>query len=357
MTIWGLGIGQGIGNYHWDDTHIPVIREGIDREMTLLDTCENYGGGSSEITIGKAIRGLRDKVQILTKFDSRNSSYDDIMRSVEGSLKRLGTDYIDIYQSHWPATSGYMHEVVRAFDKLLSDGKVLSVGIGNPSYCSELEAAYILSDGKISSVQFEYNLFERSPEKLFFQYCLIRGIKTISYSPLFRNRIANGKTAVDTIKKMANKYDKTPQQVALNWLVRESRGCVIPRTKNKDHMIDNSESMSFYLSCDDIKEISDACNMDIEWVSPAEIDVVLDGEENRKVYQTLEEAKKNEFNCYPSPVELSKDLLGDDFIKPVKLLKSDSELRYKLVEGRIRYWAHVIGKGNRDIPAIVINRK
>lgn len=349
-------LGQGIGNYHWDDTNIPVIREGIDRGMTLLDTCEAYGKGSSEITIGKAIKGLRDKVQILTKFDVRNSSYDDIIKAVEGSLKRLNTDYIDIYQSHWPSASGYIYEVIKAFDKLLLDGKILSAGIGNPAYCSDFEEACYLSDGKISSIQLEYNLFDRSSEKLFFRYCNDNNISIISYSPLFRNRIASGKASIAILKGIAKKHNKSVQQIVINWLIYKSGGSVIPRTKNINHVISNADSVSFVLDEDDASEIDSNCIIDIEWVSLEEIYVALDGEENRKVYQTLDEAKKNELGFFPSPIELSKDILKDDFMKPVKLLKNGSGLRYKLVEGRIRYWAHMISKKNKKIPAIIIDR-
>ena len=90
-----------MGDYEWDEKQIDIIKYGIDNDINFIDTCEAYNNGNSEKIIGKAIKNIRDKVVIGTKFSVKNTSYKNIIKALEGSLKRLNTDYIDIYQNHW----------------------------------------------------------------------------------------------------------------------------------------------------------------------------------------------------------------------------------------------------------------
>ena len=344
-------IGQGIGEYQWSDEHANIIRRGIDLGMTLLDTCESYNDGMSEKVVGKAVKGVRDKVSILTKFNAVNSDFNSVMESVEGSLKRLGTDYIDIYQMHWPSTTIPYSETFDAMLKLLDSGKVLSIGVGNALNIKDLEDIYKSSKGRITSYQTEYNLFDRWAEEEFFPYCSDKNIQVISYSPLDRGRMSNGTYQLDTLKKIADRYGVLVSQVVLNWMSTKHNIIPIPKATNTKHLISNSESLSFKLDSADIDVIDATCVTRILKIDPLKIKVSLNGQDNRKVYTTLQEAIDNNFKLSPSPKELSEKINGDDEIKPVRVLKTGED-EYELVEGRVRYWAWVMAN-NKNISVLV----
>ena len=124
-------IGQGVGEYNWKDKHSRIIREGIYLGANLIDTAESYDDGNSEKIVEKAIRGIRDKVIIATKFSPENHRKEDVVKSLEKSLKRLNTDYIDIYQLHWPNPDVNIGETLESLVRLKESGKILEIGMSN----------------------------------------------------------------------------------------------------------------------------------------------------------------------------------------------------------------------------------
>ena len=343
-------IGYGVGSYHWSDDNIDTMRLAIEKGMTLLDTAEGYDGGNSETVIGKAIKGYRDKVLISSKFSPENSSYDKVIEACEGSLKRLGTDRIDLYQIHWPSATIPFEETVRAMEKLVQDGKVVHIGAGNV-LLHELEKLHSICGDKLKFIQVEYNLFDRTMESYVFPYCRYNDIAIIAYSPLDRGRMANGRRAIEVLDNMSKKYSRPLSQIVLNYLWATSGSCVIPKSSNRKHLISNSESTSFYLTVQDLQDISEACQTEVKWIKPSEIRVSLSGEDNRKTYQNIEDAIKNELKYCPSASDLSRIIEITDSIKPVRLVKSEDG--YSLVEGRIRYWAWVIANSDKPLPSII----
>ena len=134
-------IGQGCmgigGEFEKDDTqqveHVRALQYGIDLGLNFLDTAEIYSDGYSEELVGRAVKGNRDRVFISTKFSPENSSYKDVLKAAEGSLRRLNTDYIDLYQAHWPNPKISVAETMAAMEKLLADGKIRQIGLSNLS--------------------------------------------------------------------------------------------------------------------------------------------------------------------------------------------------------------------------------
>ena len=126
-------IGQGITGIDFEISssnrltgqRIESIQFGVERGLTLLDTAENYGNGASETLVGLAVRKIREKVQIATKYSPENSEYRSVVKSAENSLKRLKTDYIDLYQVHWPNPTIPMSETFAALIKLKEQEKIL----------------------------------------------------------------------------------------------------------------------------------------------------------------------------------------------------------------------------------------
>ena len=320
--------------------------------MTFVDTAEVYGGGHSEELVGLAVRGIRDKVFISTKVSPENNDYEGVLRSAEGSLRRLGTDYVDLYQVHWPNPMIPIEETMRAMCKLIQDGKVRYLGLSNFSVPEMKVARLALHGVDVVSNEVEYNLFDRFTEQRILPYCVNESITVIAYSPLDKGRFSVGDSLLQNI---AHSYGKTPSQVVLNWLIRRPQVVVIPRASNPAHVRDNAAAADFELSEEDAARIGDMFSVDPVLVPVDEISVSVQGEGNRKVYQTLEQALRNDLNFTPSPKELGDDILKGEPIKPVRLVAVGAAThRYDLVEGRIRYWAWVIAHdGARPIPALI----
>lgn len=345
-------IGQGVGAYTWDDSQIKVLRAGINLGMNFIDTAEGYDGGHAEEIVGKAIKGIREQVIIGTKFSPEHNSYDDVLKAVEGSLRRLKTDYIDLYQLHWPNPAVPLEETMRAMERIVKEGKARYISVGN-LYLRELqEAQSALVFEKVVSLQTEYNLFDRMIENEILPFCDRNRIMLIAYSPLDQGRIADGVARRELLERMSVKYNKTLAQIALRWLISKPSVIAIPKAKNMKHLEENASSADFDIEKLDIQEIDRIFQRLPIFVSPNRIRVSTQGQMNRAVYQTLEEARENRMGNVPSPADLAKNVVKEEMIKPVRLIYSNNG-DYDLVEGRIRYWAWVIAYGNVPIPAYI----
>jgi aryl-alcohol dehydrogenase-like predicted oxidoreductase len=193
-------IAQGtwaIGGWMWGGTDekesIRTIHAAFDMGINLIDTAPVYGFGVSEEIVGKAIeeRGHREKVFIATKVGlewhngsvSRNSSHRRIRQEVQDSLRRLRTDYIDIYQIHWPDLAVPIGETARAMQALLQEGLIRGIGVSN--YSPE-QMNQFMSVCKLNTVQPPYNLFERQIDRDVLPYILEKKLSAFAYGPLCR---------------------------------------------------------------------------------------------------------------------------------------------------------------------------
>jgi diketogulonate reductase-like aldo/keto reductase len=366
--ISAIGQGcMGIGGYlsentvH-DDAHANALKLGIELGMTFIDTSETYGGGHSEEIVARAIEGIRDRVFITTKVSPEHLSFHELLRSAEGSLRRLNTDHIDLYQVHWPNPKIPISETMRAMGRLVREGKVRYVGVSNFSLKELKEARATISEGEIVSIQVEYNLFDRTAENSVLRYCESESITTIASSPLDQGQIASGDKRVRVLQMIANKCDRTMAQVALNWLVSHPSVIAIPKATNPDHIRENASAVDFRLSDEDFREISNIFAQQCVYVPVGRIRVIVGGQGNRKVYQSVEEAIGNKLGFVPSPVDLAQNIQDGEVLKPVRVIRSTDKTGkydYDLIEGRIRYWAWVIAhNGEKPIPVYVRdNRK
>ncbi|PIR87251.1 MAG: aldo/keto reductase [Candidatus Harrisonbacteria bacterium CG10_big_fil_rev_8_21_14_0_10_49_15] len=344
LVVPAIGQGAG-GNDKCDDIHrIGIIRLGIELGMTLIDTAEVYQDGHSEEVVGKAISGLREKVIISTKVSPEHGDAVGIKKAFEGSLRRLGVDYIDIYQLHWPSPLIPIEETMEALFKLKEEGKVMHVGVSNFSLEKFKEAERAIK-GKIESNQLEYNLVERGIEEDFLSYSEENDILVLAYNPSLKpikNRLI--------LENIGKKYNKTTAQVVLNWLASHKTVVPIPKTLNFDHLKENAAAFDFKMAEDDFKEIQNVFQPKIVEVDPSKIRVL--SSKNEPVYTTLEEALKNNANLKPSPVELAKEIVEGGILKPVRVKVSDDAggwYEYDLIQGRVRYWAWIIAYG-KDRP-------
>ena len=351
-------IGQGTqigGQSTKDDPYADyerILKGGIGLGMTFIDTAPVYGGGRSEESVGRAMRGVRHEVCLATKVSPENVTCQGVLESAAASLKRLNTDYIDLYQVHWSNPAVPVAETIGAMARLIEEGKVRHIGVSNFSLKELQEAQRALPPGGIVSTQVEYNLFDRSIEDHILPYCQSENISIIAYSPLHRGKIASGAGRVEALRKIAGRNGKTPAQVALSWLLSHGPVVAIPHTTNSDRLEENAGG-AFDLPGEDIQEIETICALKPLPVPTAAIRVPdADGQ---PVYRSVDEALENRFGSVPSPVELAEQIKAGEFLKPVRLLRHrDDESVYDLMEGKIRYWAWVIAHdGKTPIPALV----
>jgi len=352
-----MGVGGGFKpDYSSDREHVRTIRMGIDLGMTLIDTAEVYAQGHSEELVGQATRSIRDHVMIATKVSPEHLHHENVLQACERSLRRLDTDYIDLYQVHWPNPAIPIEETMSAMSRLLEAGKIRAIGVSNFSVRQLRQAKQVVSGTHLAANQVEYNLFDRSVERDLLPYCNESGLLLIAYSPLDQGALAEEEAAV--LKTLARKYGRSPAQIALNWLIQRPAVVAIPKARKPEHIRQNAAAMDFELSSEDGQAIDQAFATRSIEVPTDRIKVVLDGAGNRKAYQVIEDAIENALGFAPSPTELAEDMRAtEEPIKPVCVRRStDTTGRYDydLVEGRIRYWAWVIAhRGQRPIPVLV----
>jgi diketogulonate reductase-like aldo/keto reductase len=349
----GLGIGGYMGKPVQYDKLIDVLQLGVGLGINFLDTAEVYGNGISEEILGKAIRDVRQKVFVATKISPQNLAYKDVIRSAEASLRRLNIETIDLYQVHWPNPTIPTADTMSAMKKLVGDGKVRYIGVSNFSLSELKEAQKCLYPIQLISNQVEYNLFDRSIEEQIVPYCEQENITIIAYSPLHRGKIVNGLTRLKILQEIGRKYNKTPAQVALRWIISHRPIVAITNTTNPERLRENALSTDFELSSEDMDVIGTSCALKPILLPASQIRVST--ETTRLVYTTRKEALENPLNFVPSPVELAEKIKEGEFLKPVRLIQKDkTKNEFDLVEGRIRYWAWVIAHGDdAPIPALV----
>lgn len=355
ISTIGQGTGYDFGNLKIKSKALSnLIREGIRLGMNFVDTAESYGNGKAEKIIGGAVKGIRDKVIIGSKFSSEQSRYKEVIKACEGSLKRLAVDYIDLYQVHWPNPNVEIRETLSAMMWLKKKNKIRMIGVSNFSKKELLEAEKIVGEGNIFSVQTEYNLYERTIEQNgIFAFSKKHQIKIIAYSPLDQGRIdQTTPRQLKLLKRLAKKYEKTIAQLMLSWVISNKPVIAIPRTTNIKHLFENAQLVSFFINSNDMKEINKAFAMKIVNIPTNLIHVSEKGERQSRVYQTIDEALENKLGFVPSPLALSKVVKKGGFLKPVRLIRKGK--KFELISGRVRYWAWVIAFGNRKpIPAFI----
>jgi aryl-alcohol dehydrogenase-like predicted oxidoreductase len=300
-----------IGGWMWGGAEkkdaLEAIHASYDHGVTSIDTAPIYGQGRSEEIVGKALRGLpRDKVQILTKFgmrwDETKGTFDfrstdnagkpidiyryagknSIVKECEDSLRRLGTDYIDLYQIHWPDITTPVAETMEALSQLLKQGKIRAAGVCNYPVSLMAEAERTLS---LASNQVPYSMVERTIEEDVVPYCIQHNKAIIAYSPLQRG-LLTGKIKPDhvfaagdhrpstkffipeNIRRIDNFLENLQDlaweknafisQLVIRWTI-EQPGITIALVgaRDKDQAIQNAKAINVQLSKNEIAFIND----------------------------------------------------------------------------------------------------
>ncbi len=237
----------GLGTWRYQGGAEP-LRAGLDCGACFIDTAEGYG---SEEIVGTVIRGRRQQVFVASKVSPRNFRRQDLLRAVDSSLRRLGTDYIDLYQLHWPNLKVPMAETMGTMEELADCGKIRFIGVSNFSIRELRKAQTALSRHPVVSNQVRYSLIDRTIETGLLDYCRQHAITIIAFSPLglnFSNLRAADPEAV--LARVARQCGKTEAQVALNWLIAKEGVVAIPKAFTAPHAVENCGSAGWRLPDD-----------------------------------------------------------------------------------------------------------
>ncbi len=308
-----------IGGWMWGGAErndaISAIRKSVDLGMTSIDTAPVYGFGLSEEITGEAVKGIREKVQILTKFgikwddtrgefflatrDNQGKSIDlysysareSVIRECEESLKRLGTDYIDLLQIHRPDTTTPVEETMDALNTLIDQGKVLAAGVSNYDVPLMERASRTTV---LASNQVAYSMLRRDIENDVVPWCRENNVGILAYSPLqrglltgkfspdhkFRDGDARGGLSwykkeniisvnnfLDRLRPLAASKDATLAQLVLRWTLQQPGiTCVLAGARDPEQVLENAGTMNFTLNDDELDFMNKELNK-LEMVS------------------------------------------------------------------------------------------
>lgn len=257
LPIYGLGLWQMGGRWEsdntQDDVEIDAIRAALDSGVTHLDTAESYGDGHAEELLNKAIQGYdRSKLIIATKVSGQNQGYDGVKKAFAASLKRLGLDYVDLYLLHrYPLPGLSIADTMRAMDELVADGLVKNIGVCNMSV-NRFKEAQKHTNNKLVCNQVHYNVEYREMEtEGVLKYCQDNDVMLVAWRPLQKGLLPNA----PILSEIAEKYNKTPAQVAINWLNSQKNVVTISKTSSQAHLRENLGSLGWDLAPVDIELI------------------------------------------------------------------------------------------------------
>ena len=213
---------------------IATLQRGIELGMTLIDTAEMYGEGASERLIGEAIKGRREQVFLVSKFYPHHATLRGARVACEDSLRRLGTDCLDLYLLHWRGNVP-LEETVAAVEKLQAQGKIRFWGVSNLDTDDMRELDSLPGGEAMAANQVLYNLSRRGIEWELLPWCAERGIPLMAYSPIEQARLLRH----PGLRALAAQHGATPAQLALAWLLRREQVIVIPKASTRAHLEEN----------------------------------------------------------------------------------------------------------------------
>ena len=235
---WGMG----------EDTRrrgaeAAALRHGLDLGLTLIDTAEMYGEGGAEEVVGEAVRGRRDGVFVVSKVYPHNASARGTIAACERSLKRLGTDRIDLYLLHWRGAYP-LAETVAAFERLQRDGKIRHWGVSNLDADEMAELAAEPGGAACAANQVLYNPQRRGIEWDLLPWCREHGVPVMAYSPIEQGRLPTG----GALGEIARAHGCSAFQVALAWVLAQPGVLAIPKAARPEHVEANARAAELSLS-------------------------------------------------------------------------------------------------------------
>ena len=285
ISCLGIGSLQGSGlSRELDQAFVNAVKLAIDSGINLIDTAEGYGNGHAEKLVAEAVKRSGKKRQdiiIASKFSHNHSTPTEIRTSLEATLKRFNTDYIDIYQQHWPPTRSPLQSTIQELVNLKKAGKIRAVGVCN---WMDPEFSEITDLSCIDTLQPCYNLLWRSIEPKVIPMCLQHGIEILSYSPLcqglltgrfvpgnavpaswqipnllFKDAFRKKLTPLfKTINDIASHHRKTVSQVSLRWVLQSSVTAPIIGASSPEQLTENLGAFGWELTLEEKARLDSA---------------------------------------------------------------------------------------------------
>jgi len=246
----------GLGTWHMGEqrsqakTEIAALQHGIDLGMTLIDTAEMYGDGGAELVVGEAIRGRRDGVYLVSKVLPQNASRKGTIAACEASLKRLGTDRLDLYLLHWRGNHP-LADTMAAFLDLQQAGKIRAFGVSNLDLADMQD--WLAVKGAAATVvnQVQYSINSRGIDFDLLPWSIRQQIAVMAYCPLAQGDIPEG----GALRKVATRHNATPAQIMLAWCLRSGHVIAVPKTSNPARVEENAKAADIHLSAEDLAEL------------------------------------------------------------------------------------------------------
>jgi diketogulonate reductase-like aldo/keto reductase len=232
---------------------IAALRLGLDLGMTLIDTAEMYADGATELLVGEAIAGRRDEVFLVSKVLPHHATVQGTIAACESSLRRLGTDHLDLYLLHWRGPVS-LAQTLMGFATLVREGKIRYWGVSNFDVADMQNLVNLPGGESVATNQVLYNLTRRGIEWDLMPWCHSRRISIMAYSPIEQGQLLGD----PVLRNVADRHGATSAQVALAWVLRQNTIIAIPKAATPEHVRENHAALAIRLTERDLADLNRA---------------------------------------------------------------------------------------------------
>lgn len=354
-----LGMSRVGSQSHWDEKllseKLSVIDELSQHGVVFLDTSPLYGAGFSEQVVGQVASKRRDRFFIATKYyPQANDRATSVIRSVERSLERLRTDYVDLLQMHWAEPKIHVQEILEGIEDLRKRGVVASFGLSGYSQTEMSSVLQANSSFKILSNQVELHLGNFNARD---QWSHPSVDWTLAYSVLLQGRLTYSSEQLSILSALAREHQTSPASLAFSCIMAFGKNVIpILRISSKRHLLELLNTLLDPPRKIDFQPLLDAPTAMVMDVDPSQIK--LKGDAFRKPYLSEREAIENSLDLIPSPLALSERFRKGEVRLPV-LVSATGDGRFVVdhkdpMNEVKRYWAWRLARPNETIPVIVL---
>jgi len=250
VPVLGQGTWQMAENDARRSQEVEALRLGVELGMTLIDTAEMYGEGASEKLIAEALGAERDRLFLVSKVYPHNASRRGVVEACERSLRRLGTDRLDLYLLHWRG-SVPLEETVAGFEELRRSGKIRHWGVSNFD-TDDMEELFSIEGGQACVTnQVLYNVTRRGPEFDLIPWMTARGMPLMAYSPIEQGRLPKA----GGLQDIGRNHGASAYQIALAWLLQKPGVIAIPKASSPAHVRENARALEIRLNPEELELI------------------------------------------------------------------------------------------------------